>query len=94
MAIIDDLVDRIEDVELKKRIQTELLKLTKQKKFGLVFENHLPEYTPLYEIPVAPGREVFERNGSINEIWTILRISGNTATCRRKNGKDTRDFFS
>ena len=93
MAIIDDLVDRIEDVELKKRIQTELLKLTKQKKFGLVFENHLPECTPLYEIPVAPGREVFERNGSINEIWTILRISGNTATCRRKNGKDTRDFL-
>ena len=92
MAVIDDLVDRIEDIELKKRIQIELQKLTKQKKFGLVFENHLPECTPLYEIPIAPGREVAERTGPIDEIWTVLRINGDTAVCRRKNGKIIQEF--
>lgn len=92
MAVIDDLVDRIEDVELKKRIQIELQKLTKQKKFGLVFENHLPECTPLYEIAVTPGRDVAERTGPINEIWTVLQISGNTALCRRKNGQTIQEF--
>lgn len=92
MAVIDDLVDRIEDVELKKRIQSELQKLTKQKKFGLVFENHLPECTPLYEIPVAPGRDAAERTGPINEIWTVLQINGDTAVCRGKNGKTMQEF--
>lgn len=92
MAVIDDLVDRIEDVELKRRIQTELQKLSKQKKFGLVFENHMPECTPLYEIPIVPGRDVAERTGPINEIWTVLQINGETAVCRRKNGKVTREF--
>lgn len=92
MAVIDDLVDRIEDVELKKRIQIELQKLTRQKKFGLIFENHLPECTPLYEIAVTPGRDVAERTGPINEIWTVLQISGNTALCRRKNGQTIQEF--
>lgn len=92
MAVIDDLVDRIEDVDLKKRLQIELQKLTKQKKFGLVFENHLPECTPLYEIAVTPGCDVAERTGPINEIWTVLQISGNTAVCRRKNGQTIQEF--
>lgn len=92
MAVIDDLVDRIEDVELRKRIQVELQKITKQKKFGLVFENHLPECTPLYEIPVSPGRDVAERYGQINEIWTVLKINDGIALCRRKNGKTIQEF--
>lgn len=92
MAVIDDLVERIEDVELKKRIQIELQKLTKQKKFGLVFESHLPECTPLYEIAVTPGRDVAKRTGPINEIWTVLQINGNTALCRRKNGQTIQEF--
>lgn len=84
MSVIDDLVQRIEDVELKKRIQIEIQKIAKQKKFGLVFENHLPECTPLYEIPVIPGRDVAERTRPINEIWTVLKIDGDTAICRSK----------
>lgn len=92
MAVIDDLVARIEDQELKSRIQTELSKIDKQKKFGLVFENHLPECTPLYEIPVVPGRDVAQRIGPINEIWTVLQINGDIAICRRKNGKTVQEF--
>lgn len=92
MAVIDDLVARIEDKELRNRIQTELLRMSRQKKFGLVFENHLPECTPLYDIPVAPGRDVAERQGTIKEVWTVMEIKGDTAICRRRNGKEIQEF--
>ena len=55
MAAIDDLVGQIADEKLRARIQDELKKLSQQKKFGLVFEEHLPECTPLYEVPVKRG---------------------------------------
>jgi len=40
MAIIDDLIKQIKD----EHIQAEADKLTQQKKFGCVFENHLPDF--------------------------------------------------
>lgn len=43
MSAINDLVNQIENEELKERIQAELDKMAKQKKFGLVFEERLPE---------------------------------------------------
>ena len=44
MAIIDDLIKQIKDGSLRERIQAEADKLTQQKEFGLVFENHLPDF--------------------------------------------------
>lgn len=49
MAAINDLIARIQDPELRMRIEKEVKDLTKQKKFGLVFENHIPEMTLLYD---------------------------------------------
>lgn len=93
MAVIDDLIARIEDKELRNRIQLELLKMNRQKKFGLIFENHLPECTPLYDIPVSLGRDVAERLGTINEVWTVMEINGDKALCRRRNGKEIKEFL-
>ena len=55
MAAINDLISQIENPELRARIQAEVDRMNKQKKFGLVFEEHLPECTPLYDIPVKRG---------------------------------------
>ena len=55
MAAINDLIRQITDPDLRDKIQKEVDKLAKQKKFGLVFEEHLPECTPLYNIPVRRG---------------------------------------
>lgn len=44
MAVIDELINQINDVELKNRIQKEVKKMSKQKKFGLVYEEHIPEW--------------------------------------------------
>lgn len=49
MAILDELVTQIENPDLRARIAAEVEKLAKQKKFGLVFEEHLPECTPLWD---------------------------------------------
>lgn len=46
----------------------------KQKKFGLVFEEHLPECTPLYEMPVNCGSNVALKFGNINDISYLKQI--------------------
>lgn len=39
MALLQDLIKQIDDPTLRQRIMTEVGKLTKQKKFGLVLRN-------------------------------------------------------
>jgi hypothetical protein len=43
MAKIEDLIQQIPDERLRKGIAAEVKALKKTKKFGLVFEEHLPE---------------------------------------------------
>lgn len=45
MATIHELIDQIENEVLRERIAAEIDKLEKQKKFGLVFEEHLAHYS-------------------------------------------------
>ena len=52
MAAINDLISQIQDETLRNRIQEEASKMTKQKKFGLFFEEHMPESTSLYDMPI------------------------------------------
>ena len=86
MAVINDLVNQIEDKVLRERIAAEVDRLTKQKKFGLVFEEHLPECTPLYDVPVKRGSTVARRNGPMNVVYRVLQIADGVATCMLKNG--------
>lgn len=84
MSAINDLVNQMENEELKERIQAELDKMAKQKKFGLVFEEHLPECTPLYDIPVRKGSKVALKHGEVNDIFTVLSIKDDKAVCPRQ----------
>ena len=43
MAALDDLISQIPDESLRDRIRAEMKRANHQKKFGLVFEEHLPE---------------------------------------------------
>lgn len=81
MAAINDLISQIQDKELRERIQHEVDKMAKQKKFGLVFEEHLPECTPLYDVPVKVGATVAKRTGKVNDIYKVLSITGGVASC-------------
>lgn len=89
MAAINDLIAQIEDIALRERIAKEVDRLSKQKKFGLVFEEHLPECTPLYDIPVKVGAFVAKKAGEVNDVYKVLGIEDNTALCLHRKSKET-----
>ena len=86
MAAINDLIARIQDPDLRQRIEKEVKELTKQKKFGLVFENHVPEMTLLYDYPISRGCKVIRKsddNKKISEdiLWEVKKVSKGIASC-------------
>ena len=87
MANIHELIAKIEDESLRKDLEAEVKKLSKQKKFGLVFEEHLPECTPLYGVAIKKRSKV-ARNDKINETYTVIRIDGDNAVCSKGKGKE------
>lgn len=92
MAAINDLIAQIEDIALRERIAKEVDRLSKQKKFGLVFEEHLPECTPLYDIPVKAGALVAKKAGEVNDVYKALCIADNTAQCLHRESKEIADI--
>lgn len=90
MSAIDDLIAQIEDRALRERLRAETSRITKEKKFGLVFEEHLPELTPLYNAEVGIGSRVTKRGGDLSELWSVLSISNGRASCiQHKTGKES-----
>ena len=92
MAAINDLIAQIENPELRARIQAEVDRMNKQKKFGLVFEEHLPECTPLYDIPVKKGALVALKTGKVSEVYRVLKIKGDEAECKKKDAEEVATF--
>ena len=92
MAALNELIQKVENPELRAQLQAAADKLAKQKKFGLVFEEHLPECTPLYDIPVRKGAKVSVRNGKANETYTVLKIENDIATCLPRNNREAVKF--
>ena len=92
MAAIDDLIQQISDPVLRERIQKEANKLAKQKKFGLVFEEHLPECTSLYDIPVKKGSLVALKAGKISDVYFIKAINNDIAECIKRDTKEEASF--
>lgn len=84
MAAINDLIEKITDEGLRARISQELDRMTRQKKFGLVFEEHLPESVNLYDVPVKKGKRVTLRkpkDADKNKEWTVSSIKDDLADC-------------
>lgn len=94
MAAIDDLISQIQDTELRDRIQKEVNKLSKQKKFGLVFEEHLPECTPLFDMPIKRGCNVMLRdNKEDKSIYVVMKIEGDNAICTKRDNQEEISTF-
>ena len=92
MAELHKLIEKIENPELRAQIAEAAKRALQHKQFGLVFEEHLPECTPLYDIPVRKGLKVSVRNGKANETYTVLKIENGVATCLPKNSKEAVQF--
>lgn len=92
MALLQDLIQQIDDPVLRERIMQETDKLVKQKKFGLVFEEHFPECTPLYDVPIRVGCKVALKTGYVSDIYTVLKIDGDTVLCDRRETHEQKTF--
>lgn len=94
MAAINDLISQIQDETLRNRIQEEVSKMAKQKKFGLVFEEDMPESTPLYDMPIKSGCNVMRRDSKDDKsIYVVLKVEGDTAVCVKPKQKDEAAIF-
>jgi len=89
MSAVNDLIEQVENPELRERLRREVDKLNKQKKFGLVFEEHLPEATPLHGIPAKKGSLAALKDGDLNRLFRVAEIDGATATCLNLETKET-----
>lgn len=93
MAAINDLIAQITDEGLRKRIEQEVNKLSKQKKFGLVFESHLPEVTPFYDMPIKAGCKVILRDRREDKnIYIVLTVDNEMAVCGLKSAEETKSI--
>jgi adenine-specific DNA-methyltransferase len=80
MAKIESLVAQIADQSLREAIADEVHELKRLKKFGLVFEEHLPETVRLPNLPIAEGELVARKKERGNQLWRIKAIRRGVAT--------------
>ena len=84
MAAIHELLKQVQDPALRARLTEEYDRLAQNKKFGLVFEEHLPECTPLYGMKIKKGGTVARKAAKISDTFTVVKINGDKVLCRNK----------
>lgn len=62
MARIDDLVSQIADKGLRQKLESALNDMKRRQRFGLVFEEHVPETSALFDFPISAGATVQYRS--------------------------------
>ncbi|MFE3446545.1 site-specific DNA-methyltransferase [Nocardia sp. NPDC059180] len=70
--ILDQLITQVGDESLRSRIAREVELLRGSRRFGLVFDRHLPESVRLTDYPVRKGIRVSLRDESTTATWTVL----------------------
>lgn len=81
MSAIHDLIAQVSDPRLRERLSSEWANASKEKKFGLVFESHLPELLPLHKAKPRRGDLVCRRDGSLKDVWRVQQIKDGLAAC-------------
>jgi adenine-specific DNA-methyltransferase len=77
MAAIEDLIKNIADPRLREQIAAEVAKLKTGKKFGLVFEEHLPELVRLPSLPIKVGVRVLKKDDkTANTFRVVAEVNG------------------
>jgi adenine-specific DNA-methyltransferase len=77
--ILDQLIGQVADEALRARLAREVELLRGSRRFGLVFDRHLPESVRLPDHPIRKGVKVGLRDESTTDNW---RVAGFTDTSR------------
>jgi len=86
--LIDGLLARVQDQDLRAALIREVDRLRDTKDFGLVFERHVPENVRLYSYPVKRGVTVQERTGTSGTTWFVRRVADGKATLVSPDGDE------
>jgi len=78
MARVDDLIAQVPDKTLRLRLQAALTDMKRRQRFGLVFEEHIPETTSLVSFPVQVGATV-QRRSDMNGKQQLYQVKNVTA---------------
>lgn len=85
---LDTLLSKIDDGNLKSALSSEIQSLRDAKKFGLVFERHIPERVRLLNHPITPGVFVTLRKEQGQDRWLVKTVSGDVASLERDDGTE------
>ena len=84
MAAIHELLKQVQDPALRARLTEEFERVTQNKRFGLVFEEHMPECTPLYGVGIKKGGTVAKKSAKISDTYIVVKADKDIAMCRNK----------
>lgn len=73
--VLDQLISRVEDETLRARLAHEVELLRGSRRFGLVFDRHLPESVRLPDHPIRKGIRVALRDESSSDTWIVERFT-------------------
>ncbi len=90
MAKINDLVKQVGDPRLRRELEAAVAELLQKKRFGLVYENHLPETTALPGFPVTEGAFAVRRDKiSARHALRVCAVADGVATVEPLSGGQT-----
>lgn len=81
MSAIEQYINRIPNAELQQQLREEIERLTKKKRFGLVYENHLPDNVVMPEVKIRRGTKVALRDQTPNDVYEVQSLTETEATC-------------
>jgi adenine-specific DNA-methyltransferase len=74
VAAIEDLITQVADPDLRMRLHSAVRSLKQHKRFGLVFEEHIPEVAAIPGVAVALGDLVMDRSDSDGQLYRLRRL--------------------
>lgn len=84
--ILDQAIGQIEDEALRARIAREVELLRGSRRFGLVFDRHLPESVRLPEHPVRKGVKVTLRDEPTSQSWRVVGFTDSSRSVAALDG--------
>jgi hypothetical protein len=76
MARLDDLIAQVSDQPLRREMEAALATIKRRQRFGLVFEEHIPETSALRGLPIQTGSLVQRRDDPQAKV--LYRVTATT----------------
>ncbi len=87
MARIDDLINEVADPELRLSLKDAAADLRADKKFGLVFEDHIPETVSLPGLTIQVGDLIqYRKDINLGRRYRVEALTGDTAKVQPAEG--------